>query len=64
MSSIDMQKDLEFIDRSLQSLVRAKIHSPSNEIPMYFDQIHLSPLKVSTQHRSLNSSLLLSDRFM
>ena len=47
MSQIDMQKDLEYIDRSLQSLVKAQIDSPSNESPMYFDHIHLSPLKVS-----------------
>lgn len=44
-----MKKDLEYIQRSLQSLVKAQIDSPSNETPMYFDHIHLSPLKVSIE---------------
>jgi len=41
-----MDTDLEQIQKPLIAIIKAQIDSPSGETEMYFDNIHLSPLKV------------------
>ena len=41
-----MNTDLEQIQKPLQAIIKAQIESPSGETEMFFDNIHLSPLKV------------------
>jgi hypothetical protein len=41
-----MDTDLEQIQKPLNAIIKAQIDSPSGETEMYFDNIHLSPLKV------------------
>jgi hypothetical protein len=41
-----MDTDLEQIQKPLAAIIKAQIESPSNETEMFFDNIHLSPLKV------------------
>lgn len=41
-----MDADLEQIKKPLSMIIKAQIDSPSGETEMYFDNIHLSPLKV------------------
>jgi hypothetical protein len=42
-----MDIDLEYIQKPLRAIIKAQINSPTGEAQMYFDNIHLSPLKVS-----------------
>jgi hypothetical protein len=44
---IDMNADLENIHRSFRAIIKAQTDLPTGETQMYFDNIHLSPLKVS-----------------
>jgi hypothetical protein len=44
---INMDTDLEHIQKSLQAIIKAQTDTPPGETQMYFDNIHLSPLKVS-----------------
>ncbi|CAF3871932.1 unnamed protein product, partial [Rotaria magnacalcarata] len=44
--AINMNTDLKQIQRPLNAIIKAQIESPSSEIEMFFDNIHLSPLKV------------------
>lgn len=46
MPMINMDKDLQYIEKSLQTIIKAQIDAPSGATNMYFDNIHLSPLKV------------------
>ncbi|CAF4497379.1 unnamed protein product [Rotaria socialis] len=46
---IDMDQDLEHIHKSLQAIVKAQTDTSTNETRMFFDNIHLSPLKVSIE---------------
>jgi hypothetical protein len=41
-----MSTDLEQIEKPLSAIIKAQIESPTGETEMYFDNIHLSPLKV------------------
>ncbi len=41
-----MDTDLEQIQKPLAAIIKTQIESPSNETEMFFDNIHLSPLKV------------------
>ena len=41
-----MDADLEQIKKPLAVIIKAQIDTPANETEMYFDDIHLSPLKV------------------
>ena len=41
-----MDTDLEQIKKPLYAIVKAQTDSPTGETEMYFDNIHLSPLKV------------------
>ena len=41
-----MDADLEQIKKPLDVIIKAQIDTPSGETKMYFDNIHLSPLKV------------------
>jgi hypothetical protein len=43
---IDMTTDLEHIHKSLQAIIKTQIDFPTGETQMFFDNIHLSPLKV------------------
>ncbi len=43
---INMDADLKDIQTSLRAIVKAQIETPTGETQMYFDHIHLSPLKV------------------
>ncbi|CAF3896761.1 unnamed protein product, partial [Rotaria magnacalcarata] len=47
---IDMDQDLEHIHKSLQAIVKVQTDISTNETRMFFDNIHLSPLKVSIQN--------------
>jgi hypothetical protein len=44
---IEMDTDLEHIHKSLRAIIKAQTDTPLGETQMYFDNIHLSPLKVS-----------------
>jgi len=44
---INMDKDLEHIDKSLRVSIQTQTDTSISETQMYFDHIHLSPLKVS-----------------
>ena len=41
-----MDADLEYINKSLDTILKAQIDTPVEETEMFFDNIHLSPLKV------------------
>lgn len=41
-----MDTDLEQIRKALPEIIKNQIESPTGETEMYFDNIHLSPLKV------------------
>lgn len=41
-----MDTDLEQIQKPLNAIIKAQTESPSGDTEMYFDNIHLSPLKV------------------
>jgi hypothetical protein len=41
-----MDTDFEQIEKPLSVIIKAQIDSPAGETEMYFDNIHLSPLKV------------------
>jgi hypothetical protein len=41
-----MDTDLEQIQKPLSAIIKAQTDSPTGETEMYFDNIHLSPLKV------------------
>jgi len=41
-----MDADLEQIEKPLKEIIRAQTETPSGETEMFFDNIHLSPLKV------------------
>jgi hypothetical protein len=41
-----MNTDLEQIEKPLSTIIKAQIDSPTGDTEMYFDNIHLSPLKV------------------
>jgi hypothetical protein len=41
-----MDTDLEQIQKPLDVIIKAQIDTPSGETEMFFDNIHLSPLKV------------------
>ncbi|CAF4480000.1 unnamed protein product, partial [Didymodactylos carnosus] len=43
---INMDTDLELINKPLSTIIKEQTNSPSGEKEMYFDQIHLSPLKI------------------
>ncbi len=43
---IDMETDLEQIHKSLQAIIKTQTDFSKGETQMYFDYIHLSPLKV------------------
>ena len=59
-----MHKDLEYIEQSLRSLIKAQIESPSNETPMFFNNIHLSPLKVLQETPRLRFACCICLYFM
>jgi hypothetical protein len=46
-----MKSDLENIHRSLRAIIKTQTDFPTGETQMYFDNIHLSPLKVSLDNR-------------
>jgi hypothetical protein len=41
-----MDTDLEQIQKPLAAIIKAQVDTPSGETEMFFDNIHLSPLKV------------------
>jgi len=41
-----MDTDLEQIQKPLDAIIKAQIDTPTGETEMFFDNIHLSPLKV------------------
>ncbi|CAM4782312.1 unnamed protein product [Rotaria magnacalcarata] len=60
--AINMNTDLKQIQRPLNAIIKAQIESPSSEIEMFFDNIHLSPLKIHvsfSMHGSNPSEKLL-----
>ena len=46
-----MDADLEQIQKPLDMIIKAQVDSPSGETEMFFDNIHLSPLKVCSKER-------------
>ncbi|CAF0841714.1 unnamed protein product [Adineta steineri] len=44
--TVNMDSDLEYIKKSLDLIIKAQIDTPTGETQMYFDNIHLSPLKI------------------
>ncbi|CAF0945953.1 unnamed protein product [Adineta ricciae] len=44
--TVNMDADLEQIKKPLDVILKAQIDTPSGETKMYFDNIHLSPLKI------------------
>jgi hypothetical protein len=42
-----MDTDLTFIKKPLESLIQNEKHKPSADKKIYFDNLHLSPLKVT-----------------
>ncbi len=43
---INMDTDLEYVHQSLRAIIKTQTDTPTGETQMYFDNIHLSPLKV------------------
>ncbi|CAF3775950.1 unnamed protein product, partial [Rotaria magnacalcarata] len=43
--TLHMHTDLEQVQKPLSALIKAQIDSPSGETEMFFDNIHLSPIK-------------------
>lgn len=41
-----MDADLEQIQKPLMAIIKAQIDTPTGETEMFFDEIHLSPLKI------------------
>ncbi|CAF1648367.1 unnamed protein product [Rotaria sordida] len=61
---INMSSDLEQIRKSLDIIIKSQIDSPSGETEMFFDNIHLSPLKIHvsfSMHGSNPSEKLLNE---
>ncbi|CAF2272786.1 unnamed protein product [Rotaria magnacalcarata] len=62
---INMNTDLEQIQKPLNAIIKAQIESPSSETEMFFDNIHLSPpLKIHVSfsiHGSKSSEELLAE---
>lgn len=42
-----MDTDLEQIDKPLSAIIKEQTETPTGETQMFFDNIHLSPLKVT-----------------
>ncbi|CAF3667366.1 unnamed protein product [Rotaria sp. Silwood1] len=61
---INMSSDLEQIQKPFDTIIKSQIDSPSGEIEMFFDNIHLSPLKIHvsfSMHGSNPSEELLNE---
>ncbi|CAF4656530.1 unnamed protein product [Rotaria sp. Silwood1] len=61
---INMSSDLEQIQKPFDAIIKSQIDSPSGEIEMFFDNIHLSPLKIHvsfSMHGSNPSEELLNE---
>ncbi|CAF1256037.1 unnamed protein product [Rotaria sordida] len=43
---INMDTDLEYTHNSLRAIIKVQTDTPAGETQMYFDNIHLSPLKI------------------
>ncbi|CAF1073014.1 unnamed protein product [Rotaria sordida] len=43
---INMDTDLEYTHKSLRAIIKVQTDTPAGETQMYFDNIHLSPLKI------------------
>ncbi|CAF1375519.1 unnamed protein product [Didymodactylos carnosus] len=43
---INIDTDLKLINKPLSTIIKKQIHGPPSGKEMYFDQIHLSPLKL------------------
>ena len=41
-----MDADIEQVKKPLQTIIKAQIDTPTGEAEMFFDNIHLSPLKI------------------
>ncbi|CAF4314530.1 unnamed protein product, partial [Adineta steineri] len=62
--TINMDTDLEQIQKPLDAIIKALTYSPTGETEMYFDKIHLSPLKIYvsfSMHGSKSSQVLLAE---
>ncbi|CAF1542330.1 unnamed protein product [Adineta steineri] len=62
--TINMDTDLEQIQKPLDAIIKALTDSPTGETEMYFDKIHLSPLKIHvsfSMHGSKSSQVLLAE---
>ncbi|CAF1245225.1 unnamed protein product [Adineta ricciae] len=62
--TINMDTDLEQIQKPLDAIIKAQTESPSGDTEMYFDNIHLSPLKIHvsfSMHGSKASEELLAE---
>ncbi|CAF1260195.1 unnamed protein product [Adineta steineri] len=62
--TINMDTDLEQIQKPLDAIIKALTDSPTGETEMYFDNIHLSPLKIHvsfSMHGSKSSQVLLAE---
>jgi len=44
--TIDMTLDLDQLNKSLDQIIKPQIDNPLNETEMYFERLHLSPLKI------------------
>ncbi|CAF4341982.1 unnamed protein product, partial [Adineta steineri] len=62
--TVNMDTDLEQIQKPLDAIIKALTDSPTGETEMYFDKIHLSPLKIHvsfSMHGSKSSQVLLAE---
>ncbi|CAF0751812.1 unnamed protein product [Rotaria sordida] len=61
--TVNMETDLEQIQKPLTAIIKAQTDAPSGETEMVFDNIHLSPLKIHvsfSMHGSKPSEALLA----
>lgn len=54
-----MDTDLEQIDKPLSVIIKSQTETPSGETEMFFDNIHLSPLKVRSKTFEYQSKIII-----
>ncbi|CAF4205032.1 unnamed protein product, partial [Adineta steineri] len=63
-SSMNMDTDIMHIKKPLDSLVQSETHKPSSDMEIYFDNLHLSPVKIHVSfsiHGSKPNKQLLAE---
>ncbi|CAF3768117.1 unnamed protein product [Adineta steineri] len=63
-SSMNMDTDIMHIKKPLDSLIQSETHKPSSDMEIYFDNLHLSPVKIHVSfsiHGSKPNKQLLAE---